>query len=296
MEISMGTNILEAGNAGQISPELLKILADGGVRAVDLHAGVHCDATSSSCKVIHRFIDYTNRAHIIRMKSWLKDLDLNPACMHAACCYPLDPAHIDEGIRKLTLSELKMCLIAAEELGIPVIVTHAGDKISQVGNREEGLAQLRKSIAELLPLARKSKVRVAVENVYAFEAVYNQDSLFGNLKGLVNFIKEINQENIGICLDTGHFNLIDGNKNIAEAVFEAGSKLYALHIHDNDGSSDQHLPPFCGSINWAGFAASLKQVGYTGTLNLEIRPPDSEKDLTAEFVQKIMGWARRLCD
>lgn len=43
-----------------------------------------------------------------------------------------------------------------------------------------------------------------------------------------------------------------------------------------------------------GFVAALKEVGYAGTLNLEIKPPDSEKDLTAEFVRKAMRCARRL--
>ena len=29
-----------------------------------------------------------------------------------------------------------------------------------------------------------------------------------------------------------------------------GDKLIALHLHDNDGISDQHLLPFDGTVNW----------------------------------------------
>ena len=285
MEISLGTNILECGVVREISPELLEILADGGVRLVDLHMGARCDTKVSPLRVVNRFMDYTNKAHIGRVKSWLKNLSLRPVCMHAACCYPLDSCHLDESVRELTVSELKMCITTAGEFGIPVMVVHAGDEIRNGGTAEEKLVLLRKSIAELLPIAQRSKVRMAFENLL-------EGSLFYCLEDLIKFVDEIDEENVGVCLDTGHLNLRGGN--IADAVAEVGSKLYTLHVHDNDGSYDQHLAPFSGSIDWNGFVPSLKKIGYTGTVNLEIRPPESEEGLTVEFIRGLMSCAEGL--
>jgi len=289
VEISLGTNILEGGTAKQLSSNLLKILADGGVRLVDLHVGACCNTSISSCKVTNRFLDYTNETRIARVKAWLAELDIKPICMHSACCYPLDPSHSNEDLRKFSVGELRMCLTAAGEFGIPIMVVHAGDKIEDGTTVKEKLTHLRKSIEELLPAARNNKVRLALENIYY------PGSLFCRLKDLVDFVNKVGDERVGICLDTGHFNLVDGH-SVTEGVLKAAGKLYALHLHDNDGVSDQHLPPSNGNINWDGFTTALQRVGYCGTLNLEIRRPENEADLTPAFVRELLNRTRNLFD
>ena len=52
---------------------------------------------------------------------------------------------------------------------------------------------------------------------------------------------------------------------------EAGPLLQALHLHDNDGSGDQHLMPYgAGKIDWKDVFSALKEVGYRGLYNWEI--------------------------
>jgi sugar phosphate isomerase/epimerase len=76
-------------------------------------------------------------------------------------------------------------------------------------------------------------------------------------------------EGLAICLDTGHHNLIKGNQG--KFIREAGPLLQALHLHDNDGSGDQHLMPYgAGKINWTDVFSALKEVGYRGLYNWEI--------------------------
>ena len=50
-------------------------------------------------------------------------------------------------------------------------------------------------------------------------------------------------------------------------------RLLVTHLHDNDGSADQHRLPGQGKADWPGIVHTLKQSRYAGTLNLELNMP-----------------------
>ena len=62
-----------------------------------------------------------------------------------------------------------------------------------------------------------------------------------------------------------------------------------LHIHDNDGRSDQHLTPGLGNIDWNGFAKALKDICFNGVLNLEVKTLPTEEDQlkSANIITKL---------
>ena len=49
-----------------------------------------------------------------------------------------------------------------------------------------------------------------------------------------------------------------------------GEKLIHIHVHDNDGKKDQHLPPFSGGIDWQLFVSVLRRIGYSGIFQMEV--------------------------
>ena len=49
-------------------------------------------------------------------------------------------------------------------------------------------------------------------------------------------------------MDVGHAHILG---DTAEAIETTSEYLVTTHIHDNRGSSDDHLVPFQGSIDWA---------------------------------------------
>jgi len=61
-------------------------------------------------------------------------------------------------------------------------------------------------------------------------------------------LKEINSGNFVALLDTGDVNV--NGESITEYVIELGEKLTHIHIDDNDGRSDDHMPPGNGTINF----------------------------------------------
>ena len=92
---------------------------------------------------------------------------------------------------------------------------------------------------------------------------------------LNQIIDTVGDENLGICLDTGHLHLTTDrgltSQSQGDFIRRAGKRLIALHVADNDLSSDLHILPFgAGNIDWWDFASALREVGYDRLFNYEI--------------------------
>lgn len=58
-------------------------------------------------------------------------------------------------------------------------------------------------------------------------------------------------------LDTGHAHV--NGWDLATAVQRLHKKLLAVHVHDNDGSGDSHLPVGLGNIDWESYFAAVRE-------------------------------------
>ena len=63
--------------------------------------------------------------------------------------------------------------------------------------------------------------------------------------------------NAAALLDTGHAH-VNGWK-LSDVLRDLNNKLVGVHIHDNDGTADAHLPVGCGNIDWNDYFAALKE-------------------------------------
>ena len=118
----------------------------------------------------------------------------------------------------------------------------------------------------LLEYAEKYNVKIAAENL--FDIPNSARHFCSKPQNLKYIIDNVNSPLVGVCIDTGHALVSGIEPNIFLNVF--GEKVFALHIHDNNGFSDQHnLPPF-GSIDWNKFIEALKSINYTGYFNYEV--------------------------
>jgi len=162
----------------------------------------------------------------------------------------------------LAFEELPICA----ELGVTTVVLHPGR--SAEADRDVSLRRSADAFAQLAERAGELGLRIAVENMMG-KGDEAKGSRFGSTIGdLFNLIDAVHASNLGICLDTSHAQ-VEG-LDLAEAVRAAASKLWAVHVSDNDGERDLHLHPFYGNINWPPFLAALREVGFDGPLNLEI--------------------------
>ena len=80
-------------------------------------------------------------------------------------------------------------------------------------------------------------------------------------------------------LDSGHAKLERGYDRWGEYLERLAEKLLHVHLSDNDGTSDQHLPlgaPRRSATAWPEHIRRLKATGYDGTITLEVFSPEKE--------------------
>lgn len=134
--------------------------------------------------------------------------------------------------------------------GINLVTMHLTSGVKTPEYNEIGL----KRIKEIIEFAKKVNVKIAFENL--------------KVKGTLEYIfKNIQDENVGICFDAGHCH-VHFNDQFDFEPFK--NKIFAVHLHDNDKSYDQHLLPFDGTINWKDVMKKIKYYGYTGPITLEL--------------------------
>lgn len=83
--------------------------------------------------------------------------------------------------------------------------------------------------------------------------------------------------NVGICFDVGHWHSFakGGQKQDLDRWLDGlGPYIRHLHLHDNDGSEDQHYGLGQGAIPWAEFFQGLKSRSITPTATLEPHTPE----------------------
>lgn len=119
--------------------------------------------------------------------------------------------------------------------------------------------------------ARDCGVHIDIENVFVFNPEISIGP-FATARGLLALLDAISDDQVGVCLDTGHAHI--AGQRLPEMIHALGGRLRALHLNDNLGPiapvySDQHLLPGQGTIDFVAAFKALQAIGFEGTLNLE---------------------------
>jgi sugar phosphate isomerase/epimerase len=82
---------------------------------------------------------------------------------------------------------------------------------------------------------------------------------------------------LGFHLDAGHTQ-VEGGSDLFQGYLERlGARLRHVHLSENDGSSDQHLPLGAApraNLDWPARIRRLKASAYDGTISLEVFAPE----------------------
>jgi sugar phosphate isomerase/epimerase len=92
-----------------------------------------------------------------------------------------------------------------------------------------------------------------------------------------------------VLLDVGHVNV--GGEDPSDSVRKAREYLAHVHIHDNDGTKDQHLVPGDGKIDFAPIVKALREVGYDGYVSAELEQGEGDESAlrTRDFFRGAFG-------
>ncbi|MEO3946321.1 sugar phosphate isomerase/epimerase family protein [Gorillibacterium sp. CAU 1737] len=133
-------------------------------------------------------------------------------------------------------------------------------------------------IKTMADMAERLGVKVALENLW-------------NLTNLAYVLEQVDSKRIGFCYDSGHHDHYYPDQDLLSLY---GSRLMALHLHDDNGSHAQHGLPFDGSIDWSTTMKNIAATNYTGATAIEAMNWDYEALTAKEFLQEAVRRAKRL--
>ena len=204
-----------------------------------------------------------SKPEIDQIGRWLKEYGIKLQDIHGTdgkekCWYAIEEYRRQAGV-ELTVNRLLM-LKELDASGTLIMhpprinVNSTPEKITLVRKQAESV---RRSLDELIPLLEKYDARIALENLPS-----------GNWEILSGLLDDYPAERIGFCFDSGHCNITA--RTHYEESEKYASRIIAVHLHDNNGSGDQHQSPFYGTFNWEWLTGIMKKSSYNAVLNFEL--------------------------
>lgn len=181
----------------------------------------------------------------------------------------LSPGAVDEEVRRVTLERFEKALGMAKLLGAVCIVFHSGYEKWKYAH-DIGL-WLEKSLRTWRGIIEKAggSLKVAIENIF-------EDSP----ENLLMLMQELGGPGFGICFDTGHFNLFSKERPLADWLRALKPYIIELHLHDNAGDFDSHLPMGEGTFPFDIFFKELAPELNRGDIIYTIEAHNREDALT----------------
>lgn len=175
-----------------------------------------------------------------------------------------------ESITKVMLQ----CVEDCNTYDIPTMVMHLSSGENTPPINLIGLERV-KRIAER---AENLNVNIALENTRKTEY-------------LAYVLEKIDSKRLGFCYDSGHQHRWSSEEDLLK---KYGLRLMALHLHDNEGSDDQHLLPFKGTIDWKNTMGKIAKLGYAGSTVLEVENVGNETLSAEKFLHLAFKSANKL--
>ncbi len=232
------------------------------------NAAAHLKKIGYDCVDLQLFINPQSEYYqfsdkqLLAIKGTLDSTGITPFQTHGPWIHP--PKNNTTQERATWMSYAETALHACAVLGSPYLVMHPVMPDDYFNRRNsESVEQInREFFGKLLEMAASVQVTVALENM-----PFNSE-LLATPRETVDFVRSFNSPWFKVCLDTGHS--LVRQIEPADAVREIGTQwLATLHVHDNNGVSDQHENPYRGKINWKAFTTALHEINYNGVMSLE---------------------------
>lgn len=181
----------------------------------------------------------------------------------------------DWGTRKYAISVFMDIINICAKLGIGPVTVHPGViGPIQHWDRPRVLKYTRESLEILEKEAADNSMLIALENMpdMRFTTCQTAEEIEQMMEGL----------NIGMCFDIGHAH----TTNQMAEMMTLKDKFINVHVHDNLGDKDAHLPLGQGSID---FSVLKGLSGYNGNHIIEAKRPDMNEAVSSRhYLEKLL--------
>ncbi len=209
------------------------------------HSGV--DSIEFFCARQH--LDYHNRSQITELKHWFADSELDVAAIHAPLYSDHSWGHggprsivsisaLEKSARIRATDEIKRAIEIADSIPISFVVLQLGQYEEEYQSAK--LDTIFNAIDEINVFSSQLDVEVVLKNLPSEQS--NAERL--------NLLLDVTHLPVGFCFDVGLAHIGAG---VRAEFGKMRDRIRAVHLHDNDGSSDLRLAPFVddgGTVDW----------------------------------------------
>jgi sugar phosphate isomerase/epimerase len=251
----------------KLTPELLGQIAAAGFQGLEIF-----------CARSH--FEYAMKPEIRAMASALASHQLKLVSLHAPTSRdisamresgtPLSICEVERVRRIEAMDELKRVIDVADDLPYARLILHMGGSRETADPRKRDAAF--SSLEHLILHARHSGVTICVENTL---------SEMGDPAYLRAFAEETRLTGLRFNFDIGHAHLVElpADERLEKSFSPLRELVSSVHLHDNHGEKDEHLPLYDGTIDWPAAIKILQSAPQTSLpLILELKEktgPDS---------------------
>jgi len=183
---------------------------------------------------------------------------------------------ISSAMRRMSYEELEKTVYFAERCEAEVVTFHIGWNPGFITAKgfifQEEIYNTHNTKvikSEMFPFLKKYDSILSLENTI---------NINSSLRNCIDFL--IQNTELRLTLDIGHFNLKRGH----EIFLENFERVVNIHLHDNNGKEDLHLPLGKGCVN-----LNIIPKSYNGFFTVEVR----EKNAILESKKYFQDWRKR---
>lgn len=197
--------------------------------------------------------------NIARIRRCLDETGLELTCT-TGLSMAQDITSDDAEVRQAGIEYLENAIKTVSALGSPllsgVIFAPWGKRLME--DRETRWSRSVEALRQVAPLAKEHGVTLGIEAINRFET-----DLINTAEQAVQLANDIDEENIGVLLDSFHMNMEE--KDVVTALERSKEKLVHFHCVENDRGV-----PGSGHTPWPTLFEGLKTINYDGWLTLEM--------------------------
>lgn len=197
-------------------------------------------------------------------------------------CVTFKPDDEEHNAKVVELSRRHLLVTAA--LGSPACVIHSlGTRRWRYADAETMHKKNLEMFDQFIPYAEKYGVALGIET-FGDVREWGRVDFFGDIVEFKKQFDMLNTKNKVICVDTGHTHCAHTIEpsilDAPDAIRYLGKDIKILHLNDNNGFSDQHLPPYLAGarfqLDWHDVMAALDDIEYDGIYNFELMFTNNE--------------------
>jgi sugar phosphate isomerase/epimerase len=244
----------------KLTPEHLEQIAGAGFQGVE----IFCTRShfEYSMKPEVRAVADALEAHHLQLVSMHAPTSRDLSAMRESGT-PLSVCEVERVRRVEAMDELKRVIDVADDLPYSRLIVHMGGSRETADPRKRDAAF--STLEHLILHAHHAGVAICVENT---------TSEMGDPAYLRAFVDETRLSGLRFNFDIGHAHLADfpESERLEKTFSPLRELVSSVHLHDNHGEKDEHLPPYDGTIDWPNAVKTLQSARQTSLpLVLELK-------------------------